>query len=167
MTRRGKIEEKYIQLWRQPRAAHSQGQSTRWSKSKQNQQLFSQLSQINIPGTEVIAAKDEECRLRSFLLSDPRQSPAVLRGPHWRVGACEYGDTLQFIGVGLILTCTSLLTGNFVVSITRIQPHFWFSSHVLLKLPVPVAQLVQRWTPCGESTRPGYESPRVRGATGA
>ena len=33
--------------------------------------------------------------------------------------------------------------------------------------PVPVAQLVERWTPCGESTRPGYESPRVRGATGA
>ena len=31
----------------------------------------------------------------------------------------------------------------------------------------PVAQLVERWTPCGESTRPGYESLRVRGATGA
>ena len=26
--------------------------------------------------------------------------------------------------------------------------------------PVPVAQLVERWTSCGESTRPGYE---VRG----
>ena len=35
------------------------------------------------------------------------------------------------------------------------------------QLPVPVAQLVERWTPCCESTRPGYESPRVRGATGA
>ena len=34
-------------------------------------------------------------------------------------------------------------------------------------LPVPVAQLVECWTPCGESTRPDYESPRVRGATGA
>ena len=33
--------------------------------------------------------------------------------------------------------------------------------------PAPVAQLVERWTPCGESTRPGYKSPRVRGATGA
>ena len=31
----------------------------------------------------------------------------------------------------------------------------------------PVAQSVERWTPCGESTRPGYKSPRVRGATGA
>ena len=36
-----------------------------------------------------------------------------------------------------------------------------------LHMPVPVAQLVERWTPCGESTRPGYESTRVRGATGA
>ena len=26
-------------------------------------------------------------------------------------------------------------------------------------LPVPVAQSVERWTPCGESTRPGHKSP--------
>ena len=26
-------------------------------------------------------------------------------------------------------------------------------------MPFPVAQLVERWTPCGESTRPGYKSP--------
>ena len=26
-----------------------------------------------------------------------------------------------------------------------------------LSLPVPVAQLVERWTPCGESTRRGYK----------
>ena len=25
-------------------------------------------------------------------------------------------------------------------------------------MQVPVAQLVERWTPCGESTRPGYKS---------
>ena len=25
--------------------------------------------------------------------------------------------------------------------------------------PVPVAQFVERWTPCGGSTRPGYKSP--------
>ena len=34
-------------------------------------------------------------------------------------------------------------------------------------MPVPVAQLVERWTPCVESARPCYESPRARGATGA
>ena len=28
-------------------------------------------------------------------------------------------------------------------------------------MPVPVAQLVERWTPCGENTRLGYESPRL------
>ena len=27
---------------------------------------------------------------------------------------------------------------------------------------VPVAQLVECWTPCGESTRPGYKSPGSR-----
>ena len=29
------------------------------------------------------------------------------------------------------------------------------------KMPVPVAQLVERWTPVVRSTRPGYKSPRV------
>ena len=26
-------------------------------------------------------------------------------------------------------------------------------------MPVAVAQLVERWTPCGESTRPGWKNP--------
>ena len=34
---------------------------------------------------------------------------------------------------------------------------------MLVKPSVPVAQLVERWTPCGESTRPGYESSRRDG----
>ena len=33
---------------------------------------------------------------------------------------------------------------------------------VLKEEPVPVAQLVEHWTPCGESTRPGYESPLIQ-----
>ena len=38
---------------------------------------------------------------------------------------------------------------------------------ILSVMPVPVSQLVERSAPCGESTRPGFKSPRVRGATGA
>ena len=51
---------------------------------------------------------------------------------------------------------------SFSIEYTRVI-HVLYMSYS----PVPVAQLVERWTPYGESTRPGYESPRVRGATGA
>ena len=57
-----------------------------------------------------------------------------------------------------------LCEGRYVTKI-RIALNEW--SRRSRRLPVPVAQLVELWTPCVESTRPGYENPRVRGATGA
>ena len=37
------------------------------------------------------------------------------------------------------------------------------SSYVKNMIASPVAQSVERWTPCGESTYPGYKSPGFEG----